>query len=123
MTAATAATMVKKFTAKYGVVVTWNEPGEETNSRGVTVFAPSLVTRSAKVLLLKEKFSVLKSMQAAIGLTQDYTRYVLTLPCVEIKKDLVITDNHGAKWKVGVVDWFDIGGKAVAKQASLTEVV
>jgi len=115
--------LVHRFTAQYGVTVTWQEQTEEINSRGAVIAVNNGPMKSARVLLLKEKFTTLKSFTEVFGLTQDYTRYILTLPNVDIKKDIIITDNHGMKWKLGIVDWFDVGGVSVAKQASLLEVV
>jgi len=123
MTPGSIINMVKRFTRQYGVKITWVELKTEENSRGVLVTTESEIPMSATVLILKEKYSVLKAIQVAVGISQDYTRYVLTLPDVAIKKDMVITDNHGMTWKLGVVDWFDVGGVPVAKQASLLEVV
>ena len=123
MTSQSVINMIKKFTQKFGVEVTWNEQIEEYNSRGEVIASNNGQVKKAKVLILKEKFTVLKSIEAVIGLTQDYTRYVLTLPDIDIKKDVVITDQHNMKWKIGVVDWFDVGGVSVAKQAALTEVI
>ena len=114
--------LVAGFTREYGVVVTYQEQETELNSRGVPIVKQSDVIKSVKVLLLKEQFSVLKPIQTVAGLSQDYTRYIVTLPDVDIKKDMIITDNHNIKWKLGIVDWFDIGGVAVAKQASLIAV-
>jgi hypothetical protein len=115
--------IVKRFTTQYGVNVTWQEPEITTNSRGKPVTNKSETTKSAKVLLLKEKFNPMKIIDTGvIGLGQDYTRYILALPDVEIKKDMIITDNHNMKWKLGFIDWFDIGGVPVCKQSSLTEV-
>jgi hypothetical protein len=115
--------MVKRFTDQYGVNVSWREPEITNNSRGIPVSDKSEITNSAKVLLLKEKFNSMKIIDTdSIGLSQDYTRYVLALPEIEIKKDMVITDNHNTKWKLGVIDWFDVGGVPVCKQSALTEV-
>jgi len=115
--------MVKRFTEQYGVNVTYQEFGNETNSRGRPINIENGIIKNAKVLLLKEKFNPLQVTESnIIGLTQDYTRYVITLPEINLKKDMVITDNHNMKWKLGVVDWFDVGGESVCKQAALTEV-
>jgi len=116
--------MVKKFTDLYGVDVTWQEPVTLTNSRVKPINTNnSDTTKTAKVLLLKEKFNPMKIIDTGvIGLSQDYTRYLLVLPEVEIMKDLVITDNHNMKWKLGFIDWFDVGGVPVCKQVSLSEV-
>jgi hypothetical protein len=115
--------MIKKFTDQYGVDVTWQEHEETINSRGKPINNKSQIIKSAKVLLLKEKFNSMKVIDTnAIGLSQDYTRYLLTLPEIDIKKDMAITDNHNIKWKLGFIDWFDVGGVPVAKQSSLTKV-
>jgi len=114
--------LVKRFTRQYGVKITWLEPSETLNSRGVVVGDENDNEKSAIVLLLKERFNPLDPRSAVMGLTQDYTRYILTLPEIKIAKDVIITDNHGMKWKVGIVDWIDIGGTTVYKQASITEV-
>jgi hypothetical protein len=115
--------MVKRYTDQYGVNVSWQEPIITTNSRGIPVKNGEGELKSEKVLLLKEKFNPMKIIDTnIIGLSQDYTRYILTLPEIEIKKDMVITDNHSIKWKLGFIDWFDISGTAVCKQASLIEV-
>ena len=115
--------MIRRFTDQYGVTVTWFENEEKENSRGKTLNIKSENAKTSKVLLLKEKFNPLQVIDSGVfGLTQDYTRYVLTLPDVEIKKDMVITDNHGMRWKLGIIDWFDIGGVSIAKQSALTEV-
>jgi len=122
LTPRSAMAMVQRFTRRYGVPVSWVEPIMEENSRGYKTATEGEVTKLATVLILKERFNPLNPQVAAFGLTQDYTRYILTLPNIGIAKDIVITDNHGLKWRVGVVDWFDVGGVAVAKQAKLTEV-
>jgi hypothetical protein len=115
--------MVKRFTDQNGVNVTWQKPEITNNSRGMPVLNKSAITTSARVLLLKEKFNPLKVINTdAIGLGQDYTRYILALPEIEIEKDMVITDNHNMKWKLGIIDWFDVGGVPVCKQSALTEV-
>ena len=123
MTFASMINMVKRFTDQYGVFVVWDEMITETNSRGKPVNNKNGIIKSAKVLLLKEKFSPLQIIDAGIiGLGQDYTRYILTLPDIEVQKDMIIIDNHNRKWKLGIIDWFDIGGVPVCKQSELTEV-
>jgi len=115
--------LVKEKTEQYGIVINWNASEAAVNSRGRSVLNNNGEVKSAKVLLLKEKFAPLKIIDAnTIGLSQDYARYLLTLPEVEIKKDMVITDNHDRKWKLGFIDWFDISGVPVCKQTTLTEV-
>jgi hypothetical protein len=116
--------MVKKYTDEYGVNVTWNETETINNSRGIPVSNKTSETKSAKVLLLKEKISPIQVINTnAIGLSQDYARYILTLPDIEIEKDTAITDSHNRKWKLGIIDYFDIGGVPVCRQASLLEVI
>jgi len=116
--------MVKRFTDQGGVYVTWNESVMEKNSRNISVNKNNEKQITKKVLLLKEKFNPLQVMDSGVfGLTQDYTRYILTLPDVDIKKDMIITDSRNRKWKLGIVDWFDIQDVVVAKQSSLTEVM
>ena len=122
MNAAGMINLVKKFTNKNGVKITWTEQTLVENSRGELVPSDTGVSKSATVLILKEKFNVLKPIETSVGISQDYSRYVFALPDVDIKKDMVITDNHGMKWKLGIVDWFDVGGVPVAKQSALTEV-
>jgi len=114
--------MVKSFTKIYGIQITWQEPVIEMNSRGEEVPSSGDKTVTAKVLFLKERFNPMKAIMASIGLSHDHSRYLITLPEVNITKDLVITDNHGIRWKIGPVDWIDIAGKPIAKQASLLEV-
>jgi hypothetical protein len=115
--------MIKRFTDQYGVNVTWNKIELINNSRGVPIPNETDEIICAKVLLLKEKFSPMQIIDTnIIGLSQNYTRYILTLPDIEIMKDMVITDSHNTKWKLGVVDWVDIAGVPVCKQAALTEV-
>ena len=115
--------MVKRYIKQDGVNVTWNEVETVKNSRGIETANKTSEVKFAKVLLLKEKFNPLQIIDTnIIGLSQDYTRYILTLPETDIKKDIVITDNHGMKWKLGVVDHFDIGGVFICKQSALTEV-
>lgn len=115
--------MIKKFTDQYGVLVTWTEFETTINSRGQTVQSNTEIVKSSKVLLLKEKYNPLNIINSnIIGLSQEYARYLLVLPEIEIKKDMVITDNHNIKWKLGFIDWFDVGGVPVAKQTTLTEV-
>jgi len=123
MTPQSAMAMVRRFTDKYGVRITWQQMMRTENSRGIEIFEPSGSVQSAIVLILKEKFTVITSIEVSIGLSQDYTRYVLALPSVDLKKDMVITDSHGMKWKLGTVDWFDVGGVPVAKQAQLMGVI
>jgi hypothetical protein len=115
--------MIKRFIKQYGVDIKWNEQEMQKNSRGRATASNTEIIKSAKVLLLKEKFNPLQVINTdAIGLGQDYTRYLLAFPEVGIKKDTVITDNHNMKWKLGIVDWFDVGGVPVAKQSALIEV-
>jgi hypothetical protein len=115
--------MVKKLTNKYGVDVQLQEPEIIYNERGIPIPGKTEIIKSSKVLLLKEKFNPIKVTDTGvIGISQDYARYILTLPEVEIKKDMVITDNHNMKWKLGPIDWFDVGEVAVCKQADLLEV-
>jgi hypothetical protein len=115
--------MIKGKTDEYGVTVSWQDTKVTKNSRRVTTTENTGEIKSFKVLLLKEKFNLLQVIDSnSIGLTQDYARYILTLPDIPILKDLIITDNHNKKWKLGIVDWFDIGGVAVLKQSALTEV-
>ena len=123
MRARQAKALVSRFLRKYGREITWLKQVEETNSRGKTVMADGTETVSATVLILKERFNPLNPQLGPVGITHDYTRYVLALPDVELRNGMVITDNHGMRWKLGIVDWFDVGGVSVAKQASLTEVV
>ena len=115
--------MVKNFTDQYGVTITWKEHETGINSRGRSTDTETGMINSAKVLVLKEKFNPLTTISIAVGLSQDYTRYILALPEIELKKDMVITDNHNMKWKLGIIDWFDVGGVPVAKQTTLTEVL
>jgi len=115
--------MVKRCTDQYGVTVSWQKTEGKTNSRGKPIDEANGEIISAKVLLLKEKFSLVQITDSGVfGLTQDYAKFVITLPEIEIMKDLIITDNHGRKWKIGVVDPIDIGEIIVMKQAPLTEV-
>jgi len=115
--------MVKSFTKMYGVQISWQEPVLEKNSRGKEVLSNGDETVTATVLFLKERFSAMKTILASsIGLSHDHSKYLITLPEVNITKDLIITDHHGIKWKLGPVDWIDIAGSPVAKQAALLEV-
>ena len=115
--------MVKRYIKQDGVNITWNEVETVKNSRGIETANKTSEIKSAKVLLLKEKFNPLQVIDTnIIGLSQDYARYILTLPETDIKKDMVITDNHNMKWKLGIVDWFDIGDVSIFKQSALTEV-
>jgi len=115
--------MIQKFTDQYGVEVTWKVSETRLNERGVKVKTSNEIIKSAKILLLKEKFNPMKVFDTGvIGLSQDYTRYLLTLPAIELEKDMIITDNHNMKWKLGFIDWFDIGGEPVCKQISIMEV-
>jgi len=115
--------MIKGMTLEYGVNVTWQSNAVKTNSRGIKIEETNGEIKSAKVLLLKEKFDPLKPIDSGVfGLTQEYARFIIVLPDVEIMKDLIITDNHNKKWKLGIVDWFDIAGKEIMKQSALTEV-
>ena len=115
--------MVKRFTKQYGVDVSWQEQTVTNNSRGKPVVTNDGKIKSAKVLLLKDKFDPLKIIDTNVfGLSADYSRYILTLPEIEIMQDMIITDNHNMKWKLGIIDWFDVGGTPVCKQSRLTEV-
>ena len=114
--------MVRRFTRRYGVPISWIAPVMEENSRGHLVTTDGEITKLATVLILKEKINPLNPQVNVAGLGQDYARYIMTLPDVDIQKDLVITDNHNMHWKIGIVDWFDVGGVCVAKQAKLIEV-
>ena len=116
--------MIKRFTDKYGVEIKWNEQGVTTNSRGVEIPINKSEIKTERVLLLKEQYNPLKVLDTGvIGLSQDYARYLLTLSDIDIKKDLIITDSHNRKWKLGAIDWFDVGGVPIAKQSALTEVM
>ena len=115
--------LIQDKTDEYGVTVTWQDTSITKNSRGTPITENKGKIKSAKVLLLKEKFNILQTIDSnVIGLTQDYARFILTLPEIDIMKDLIITDNHNRKWKLGVVDFIDIGEIIVMKQAQLTEV-
>ena len=114
---------VKRYTDQYGVKITWNETLAETNSRGKNAAGANSALKTARVLILKEKFNPLQPVINAMGLSHDYARYVLCLPDIDLKKDMVITDNHNMKWKLGIFDWFDVAGTPVAKQSALTEVM
>lgn len=116
--------LVTKFTNKYGVPITWEEVSPaERNAVGAVIAGASSITHNAKVLLLKEKYNPLNPSNFSIGIGGDFTRYILALPKIDLKKDMIVTDNHGMKWKLGIVDWFDVGGVSVAKQVSITEVM
>jgi len=116
--------IIKRYTSQYGINITWQETETTINSRGKTVDSKTEIIKTAKVLLLKEKYNPVQIISTnIIGLSQDYARYVLTLPDIEIKKDMVITDSHNRKWKLGAIDWIDIGDIPVCKQSLLTEVV
>ena len=114
--------MVKSFIREYGIYVSWQEPIVEKNSRGEDVLSAGDQKVTAKVLFLKERFNPMKAAAAAVGLSHDHSRYIIALPEIKIRKDLIITDSHGIRWKLGPVDWIDIAGKPVAKQAPLQEV-
>jgi hypothetical protein len=115
--------LVKKFTAAYGVEITWREPVITLNSRGIPVKSGEGEERKASVLILKDKFTLLKPINAdGFGISFDYGRFILAVPEVDIKKDLIITDAQGGKWKLGVVDYLEIGGVPVVKQVMLLEV-
>jgi hypothetical protein len=115
--------LVKKFTKASGVMITYYEQEMGTNSRGQPIPIGEPIQRTAKVLLIKEKYNPLQVINlAGIGLSQDYTRYIIALPGIPLKKDMIVTDNHNLKWKLGIVDWFDIGGKEVCTQVPITEV-
>lgn len=123
MTPSSMINMVERFTNQYGVHITWNEPVITFNSRNNPVSSNTGPIKTAKVLLLKEKFNPMKVFDTGIiGLGQDHTRYIMALPDVDLKKDMVVTDNHAIKWKLGFIDWFDVAGTPVCKQATLTEV-
>jgi hypothetical protein len=122
MTAKSIIEIIRKYTRSYGIIITWKEPAQTTNSRGVPVLGQAGEDKQAKVLFIKEKYNLMKDVVMALGLQHDHSRYLLTLPDVAIQKDLTITDNHNQKWKLGPVDWFDIGGVPVCKQVPLTEV-
>ena len=122
MTLKSIVNLVTKFTKLYGVSIIWEEQETVLNSRGQPISKGTAVQKTARVLLLKEKFSVLQPIETVIGLSQDYARYLLTLPNIGIGKDLIITDEHNRKWKTGIADWFDIAGKPVCYQLALTEV-
>ena len=123
MKAANMIAMVKRFTDQYGVNVSWNEQTVTNNSRGRPIASNDGMIKSSKVLLLKDKFDPNKVIDTNVfGLSADYSRYILALPEVDIKKDMIITDNHDMKWKLGIIDWFDVGGVPVCKQSALTEV-
>lgn len=114
--------LVARFLRKYGRKITWRARVEKTNSRGIAVAADGEETERAAALLLKERFSPLDPKSGLAGLTQDYARYVLALPDVALQRDMVIADDSGMRWRLGIVDWFDVGGVTICKQASLTPV-
>lgn len=119
MNAARMVNMVKKFVAGSGVSCTWPRYQDQVNSRGEHIKGGTPVPVTAKVLLLKQQYNPIKDGIMPVGLSPDFTRYVLTLPDTDIQKDDVITDKNGFHWKVGPVDWFDIGGITVCRQAPL----
>jgi hypothetical protein len=116
--------MLKRFVKSSGINITWTEKKIELNSRGVPVATGVELNFEGRVLFLKEKYNPLVPLNKDnIGLIADYTRYLLCAPDIKIRKDLVIKDSHDRKWKLGIIDWFDIGGITVAQQAALTEVL
>jgi hypothetical protein len=115
-------TLVKKFVDSYGVPCHWFRYAPALNSRGEKISGGTPTGINQKVLLLKQHYNPIKDREMPIGVSPDFTRYVLTLPDTDIQKDDVLTDSHGLRWKVGPVDWFDIGGTPVCRQAPLLEV-
>jgi hypothetical protein len=122
MTAKSVINLIRKFIREYGIIITWKAPAQAANSRGVPVLGQAGEDKQAKVLFIKEKYNPMKDVVMAIGLQHDHSRYLLTLPDIAIQKDLTITDNHNQKWKLGPVDWLDVGGIPVCKQVALVEI-
>jgi len=122
MTARNAINTVKRFTAQYGTLVSWEEFEEVENSRGINITQKTGKMVNAKLLLMSEKWSVLKPLIETFGLSQDYTKYLLVLPDINLKKDMVIIDNNYQKWKIGIIDTKDIAGVPIFKQINLIEV-
>jgi len=122
MTAAGVKSMVERNTRKYGITITWPEQIMELNSRGIPVPTEGEAVKSARVILIQDKYSPLNAMGTSFGISVDMTRYLITLPNVEIKKDMIITDNHGQQWRVGFVNHADVAGITAAKWAYVTDV-
>jgi hypothetical protein len=57
-----------------------------------------------------------------VGLSIDKAKYIMTLPIVDIRKDDVITDNLGQRWKAAPIETFELNGIVICKQAAVSEV-
>ena len=122
MTSGSVIALVKKSVAKYGVTVSWKEAIMELNSREELVTLPGSNTITEKILLLKEKYNPIRDGNMSVGMVPDLARYILALPDSRILPEIVVTDQHGDKWRLGPIDWFDIAGTAVCKQCPVERV-
>ena len=122
MNANDAKEMVSKFIKKAGVEIQWRKSVTTLNSRGVPVTHPGDELVTERVLLLKEKFNPLHSTDAPIGMALDTARYIICLPDTPLVKDDIVTDSHGNSWRLDVLDWFDVSGVPVCKQAPVMRV-
>jgi hypothetical protein len=122
MNAADALRMLRENLERHGETVSWTERAEGTNSRGRPASAEGTEPRSAKVLMLKSRRGPYGYVGGPAGLTQDCPRYIYALPETGLRKDTVLTDGNGDRWRLGPVDTTKLGGTAVALTAGLTRV-
>ena len=115
--------LVAKNVRTFGQEVKWTEfPLVEGERDNMVPDTSNPVNKSARVIIVKEKYSPISSFSSQIGLNFDATKYLICLPEVELKKNMIITDSLGQKWKTDVVETWDIAAAPVAKISSLTEV-
>ena len=122
MNAADALRMLRENLDKHGETVSWTERAEGVNSRGRRTTTEGTEPRSARVLMLKSRRGPYGFVGGPAGLTQDCPRYLYALPETGLRKDTILCDGRGDRWKVGPVDTTKLGGTAVALAAGLTRV-
>jgi hypothetical protein len=111
---------VKRMIKENGVVCHWNRYLTHDNGYGTEIMdTDSAVPLYAKVLLLNQSDNPKYDAIVSTGLSANFTKYVLMLPDIDMRKDDIITDNFGFKWTVGTFDYIAVGTKKVAKLAPL----
>jgi len=123
MTAQSVQQLLIKFTQQYGINVTWKRYSLVDNGYGQMIndFSSPPIIKNAMVLIIKEKYSVLKNIDGIIGLVQDPTKYLLIIPSIDIKADDELTDSFGNVLKVGPLDPIPVGNQIGLLQAPLTK--
>jgi len=114
--------LVAKNVKTFGEQCSWSEFEMIENDRGIPVPSETETIRTARLIIVKQKYSAISSFASSLGLSFDQTMYLICLPEVQIQKNMVITDSQRQKWKLDVVEPWAIAGIPVAKISALTEV-